>query len=368
MGTIYQRSPSGPYYAQWTNPTTGTHHKCSLKTRDRKVALERLRQHELVQTNPARHSSKTLGPAIGDMLDALVRDGHPESTRSCYATHGKPLIDILGDIPLNRLSYTMLADYVELRRKPHPITGRVITTSTIKHELVTLRKTLKEAIRRQTWQGDIRAIIPTLKSDYKPRSVWLSPEQAAALIDEVGTPSRWYKDLRWRSIWTALAIYTGGRYSEIQNLRVEHVKFDEGHILIPGLKTGRAWRNIPINPELAKILRPWIKGKAPTDRIVPSWGTNPLRDLSAAMHRINARRVARARKGKLVEVWPEHITPNDLRRTFASLLCQAGVPHDRVAKLMGHGSTVMIDKVYGHLSKENLVDAIAKFPKLRKAA
>jgi integrase len=45
-------------------------------------------------------------------------------------------------------------------------------------------------------------------------------------------------------------------------------------------------------------------------------------------------------------------TPNDLRRTYASWLVNAGAPLKVVANLLGHSSTRMVDLVYGRVADE----------------
>ena len=50
------------------------------------------------------------------------------------------------------------------------------------------------------------------------------------------------------------------------------------------------------------------------------------------------------------------VTPNDLRRTFASLLKQAGNDSMVVAKLLGDWTTRMVELVYGHLSTNEYLD------------
>ena len=50
----------------------------------------------------------------------------------------------------------------------------------------------------------------------------------------------------------------------------------------------------------------------------------------------------------------EHVTPNDLRRTYAHLLRQAGASLANIAPTMGHADTRMLERVYGKLSPEEL--------------
>ena len=53
------------------------------------------------------------------------------------------------------------------------------------------------------------------------------------------------------------------------------------------------------------------------------------------------------------------VSPNDLRRTFASLLVQDGVPLDVVAKLLGHSSAAMVYRVYGRFTPNALAELAA---------
>jgi hypothetical protein len=55
-----------------------------------------------------------------------------------------------------------------------------------------------------------------------------------------------------------------------------------------------------------------------------------------------------------------NISPNDLRRTFASWLKQAGVDSMVVAKLLGHTTSRMVELVYGHLNDATTRAAITK--------
>jgi integrase len=126
---------------------------------------------------------------------------------------------------------------------------------------------------------------------------------------------------------------------------------------VPGTKTDQSRRTIPIAPALEHRLDqvPPAKRRGP---VVERWG-NVRCDLRAAVRRANA--AAAAAGSQPPEPIP-FVSPNDLRRTFASWLVQQGVPLLTVASLLGHNSTRMVEKVYGRLSAKNLDDAIAVLP------
>jgi len=173
-----------------------------------------------------------------------------------------------------------------------------------------------------------------------PRDRWLTPVEVAALLDAL--PAH-------RQRWVLLAVYTGARKSEVEGIRWgEHVNLKARRILLPGTKTVRARRVVPVADPLAAELDRESSREGP---VVEPW-PNVRRDLVAACRRL---RMSPA-------------TPNDLRRTFASWLKQRGVDSMAVARLLGHTSSRMVETVYGHLSDTVLAGAVALLPALPSAA
>jgi integrase len=117
-------------------------------------------------------------------------------------------------------------------------------------------------------------------------------------------------------------------------------------------------------PSLRHLLEQ-VPEKARRGLVAERWG-NVRRDLHAAVERANTGIMQRAVEAG-EETWIEipKVSPNDLRRTFASWLVQQQVPLLTVAALMGHSSTRMVERVYGKLSKRNFDEAIAALPTLK---
>lgn len=342
MGTIYQRRPGGTYYGYWTD-TKNRHHRKTLRTKDPRVARERLRQLELVSTDRAAYSKTSLDEAVSALLDT-VEAGNANGTYRSYKQKARHLRRIFGDMELSNLTKDDGLAYVRQRR--HEKAG----DSTIHKELVVLRRALQEAKSREIWSGEPRAIVPVIKVVYHPRERWLTPQQFAALLEAL--PEH-------RRLWAALAALAGGSLSEVERTVVEHVDLTNKRIRIPGKKRSTRFRLVPIHPSLAPMLRASTRGRSPSEPLVEPW-PNVRRDLHAAVDRVNAD--PRTKKiGSLPRV-----SPNDLRRTFASWLKQEGIDSLTVAHLMGHSSTRMVELVYGRLSNETYQDAVAAMPRLRK--
>jgi integrase len=341
MGTIYQRKPGGTYYGYWTD-ARGRHHRKTLGTRDQQVARARLRQLELVSTDPAAHGRHALDEAVANLLDA-VESGNAAGTYRSYKQKARHLARVLGNLELADIGRDHGLAFVRQRK------SEGASDSTIHKELVVLRRALTEAKQRGLWRGDPREIVPAIKVTYHPRERWLTPTQVALLLDAV--PSH-------RRAWVALAALAGCSLSEVERLRVEHVDLAAKRLRIPGKKRATRFRLVPIHPSLLPLLRAAVKGRAPESTVVDRW-PNVRRDLHAAVARINTT----IERGQLPKV-----SPNDLRRTFASWLKQEGVDSMTVAHLMGHSSTRMVELVYGRLSDETYRDAVAAMPRLRRVS
>ena len=152
-------------------------------------------------------------------------------------------------------------------------------------------------------------------------------------------------------MWVILAVFTGGRLSEVSGLRWEHIDWRTRTILLTGTKTEKSRRRIPLSPLLDQVLRADKRSQGP---IVGEW-VNVRRDLEVACgwafgYDINTRTAVKK------------ISPNDLRRTFATWLKQAGQESWIVAKLMGHTSSRMVEMVYGQVDHNTMARALSNLP------
>lgn len=346
MGRIYQRRAGGPYHGYWTD-AKGRHHRKALHTGDAAVARARLRQLELVSTDAATFGRHSLGQAIKDLLD-VVSQGNAEGTWRSYRQKGENLIDVLGDVDCSEMTRDMTLSYVRHRKSGGT------SDSTIHKELVVLRRSLAEAKERDLWRGDPRSIVPSIRVRYEPRKRWLEPKQADALLAELAADRR---------LWASLACWAGLCLGEIERLRWPHVDLRALRIHVPGTKRASRQRVVPIAGPLVLMLRGAAKKRRPDDRVVATW-PNVRRDLASAVVRANQRAADKAAKRKRKPPAPmPTVSPNDLRRTFASWLKQRGVDSYTVGKLLGHSSSKMVELVYGQLDDAAFARAVAALPR-----
>ena len=325
MSRLYTRGQHRTYWADYVHPATGKRYQRSTRTRDKRVAAERLRQWELAAIPEARGRKQRLSEAV----DAVIATLHnkADGTISMYEQKKNALVKTMGDVYIGAITLDTAEEYIKARvamgAKPH----------TISKELIVLRRALKNANRR----GVLAAVppMPEYSPAYKPRELWLTEEQFAKLLDEIDPPRR---------LWVGLATLAGGSAGEVERCDWKSTKLVEGVLRMPGTKRETRDRWVPIAPMLYALLDE-TPPKKRTGALVQRWHS-VRRDLHAACDRAKVPRVS----------------PNDLRRTFASWLVQSGVDLYRVSKLMGHSSTRMVEKVYGKLARQNLVDAVAMVP------
>src|SRR5678815_2327292 len=114
MGRIYQRTPGGVYHGYWTD-TRGRPRRQALRTRDQKVARARLRELELVATNPAAHSRHSLEAAVIHLLEALEVE-NAEGTYDSYRKKSRHLIRVIGNVELADIDRDACMTYVQQRK------------------------------------------------------------------------------------------------------------------------------------------------------------------------------------------------------------------------------------------------------------
>lgn len=362
MGRIYKRG--GRYYADYQTPG-GKRIQRSLRTADKSVAKERLRQAELAATPQARGRRQRLSDAFDVLIKTTMHD-RAKATREFYEEKARRVLETLGDPWIGDITRELLAGYIARRLSDDKDHGRA-KPHTVQKELIVIRRALREAFELGVLPT--MPAMPRFSAKYKPREVWLEPAEFEKLCEHLGhrprarenkySAKRRARRLEKRKpayamatkdervLWASIAALAGASASEVESLQWADVKLDTGWLKLRGTKRETRERWVPIAPALRARLE-----AVPEDKrkgyVVKAW--------TSVRHGLH-RAAKRAGLGK-------HVSPNDLRRTFASWLVQQHVPLLTVATLMGHSSTRMVEKVYGKLSKENLTDAIAALPQL----
>jgi integrase len=326
--------PYGSWYG-WYHTVEGIRVTVNLRTEHKGDARRRLRQLAGTGQAPGRRAKDEAPRRIEDALRYLVEEANskdwPASTLRMFEQKAGHLLRLLGDLPLTVGGFKK-ADVVGYTASRE---AEGAARETVRKELCTLRASLREAAELGWTDLDPRAVVPAYTAKYRPRKRHLSPEQAGRLMAELPPARR---------LWVLVAMYSGARLSEVERIDWADIDLKAKGLRCRGTKTTGSDRWLPIPAPLLRAL----KAVPPAERagaVVEPWG-NVRRDLHAGCDRAGIPRVS----------------PNDLRRTYATWLKKEGVDSAVVAKLLGHTSTRMVDLVYGQLANETLAKAVATLP------
>jgi integrase len=334
---LYQRrkrNGTKVWWATWTEG--GVTQKRSTRAVTRAAAELVVARWDRERADPvyAASQSASFGIEAARFLKAcegaVERGKMAHGTLSMYRQKAGTLTRILGaDLRLASIDGSTFADYLERRRAEFlEGRGRAITEANLYKEWVTFRQILKQAWRAQRFGRDPASLKPAhFGPEYKPRETALTWEQITLLTGQLSPARR---------AAVAFVLGCGARRREVFAARPGDIDLKAWRVLIRGTKTAAALRTIPI----PKPMQPFVAFAA-EHLPFPEW-TNARRDLEIACAAAGIPRV----------------TWNDLRRTFASLLVQAGVAPHIVAKLLGHTTTAMVDRVYGRQTAESLAGLI----------
>lgn len=185
------------------------------------------------------------------------------------------------------------------------------------------------------------------------REVFLTKEQFARLVDAIPHASD--------AAVVQLLAGTGIRWGELAGLHWHNLDVSAGMVTVRDVFSageikpypkGRRMRRVPVFAwsleNLAVPARPMPCAVPHRDGKCQSGLVFSTRDSTALDDRNFYRRVMAPalRKAGLEQLGA---TLHDLRHTYASWLVQAGVPLERIAELLGHGS-INTTKIYAHLA------------------
>ena len=194
------------------------------------------------------------------------------------------------------------------------------------------------------------ATFPSIKAVPRKLPIALSQEQVSRLLAEPKPDT--IIGLRDRAL-LALLYGTGIRASECASLRNNHVDLKELSIAVHG--KGGHERVIPLNPQLAELLRAYVQARGFALPTVPFFRSRFGRLLS------------RGGVYERVRTWGQRsrigicLSPHRMRHTFATHLVRAGVGLVTIRDLLGH-RLITSTQVYLHVTADDLRAAAGRHP------
>ncbi|MEY4578741.1 MAG: hypothetical protein RL701_3444, partial [Pseudomonadota bacterium] len=208
--------------------------------------------------------------------------------------------------------------------------------NTISKDIIALRAALKLARRAGLWRGDPAAVCPiAFAPEYKPRTRYLPPAELQRLLAQLTAD---------RAATIAFIVATSAEWGAVERARREDIEFEHRRVLVRGTKRTTRWRTVPlVSDEQRSLIKHALQYAQGTDGLLFLPWQNVRRDLAQACDRAGI----------------QPCTPNDLRRTCATWLRQAGAAPDLIAPVMGHADTRMVERVYGRMPIDDLERRLA---------
>ena len=157
-----------------------------------------------------------------------------------------------------------------------------------------------------------------------------------------------------RAVLATLA-WAGVRAAELCALDWSHIDFNYRRIYVVDAKTPTGIRDVDMSPKLVAELENYRSILGDPASSTPAFPTGSgarrtkdnlaARVLRPAVRRANARRAARD-----LPPLPDSVTPHTLRRTYISLLLEAGAPMPYVMQQVGHADASTTLEIYARVS------------------
>lgn len=260
----------------------------------------------------------------------------------------------------------------DVRRWSERLQAAGLAGGTVRHHLNALSNLFKRARAEAAVPSGYDPVGDLM---HKPKAnpdeaLWLEVPEAALLLEAARTTpaspaASGQPPVPFAYELIATLLLTGGRQDEVLGLEVADVDFDRKRVTFrPNawrrLKTEKSHRTLPLWPQLEAILRPYVFGgdSPPARLLFPSYRTGTeamLTDVRKLLDRVTERvgTLYLMDQGRRRKADPGDIRTKVFRHTYISARLQTldrGAPVSTwtVAGEVGHSSTAMIERTYGH--------------------
>ena len=192
------------------------------------------------------------------------------------------------------------------------------------------------------------------------RAIRESDDPATSLAADYGVSETLIRRIRRNEIWVtqrpreairlpavATLLLAGPRVSELCRLEESAVDLAARRVLMPRVKTDASERTVPLVPSLHEILLAARRARGARRAAFPTRnGTRQHPDNIRSRLLASVRERANELLAEREQPPIGHMTPHTLRRTFASILAEVGVPPRRAMYLLGHTDPTLTMRVY----------------------
>ena len=298
-------------------------HRYDIKAKTRQEMMDKVeaKRTESIYVNQDTYT-------VRDWVDICMDNYKPNLTPSAkagYISKCKHFTELLGPFKLWQVTPIMCQTTIDVMQGYSEYTIRKV------RELMYF--CFQKAVTYQLIPVNPAADIsmPECKKSHRRRE--LTPEERKKVMNTISK--------RPEYLMYAFALYCGCRPQEASNIRSSDIK--DGMLHIRGTKTENADRYVPI-PEVLKDLIP----DNVTGYLVTDSNGNPMSANTRRRTWIKFREDAGL---------PDDVVCYNLRHTYASSLCRAGVNISIASRLMGHSSISITNDIYTHVDLSHVKDA-----------
>ena len=350
--TIFQRGKKKTWCADFWRD--GEHQRQSLKTANKKVAIERATKLAATLVDGTFHRplpTVTIMETVDNYLKFLKTEDRAPKTLVKYRGVFNTFVSFLDDLGVTRMTQVSPTHYDKFRafRKQDHHAKTMYTEGVIIKQLFRWAKKCK--LINENPLEEIKLSKPKLTPKPGPEL-----NQINMLLDE----SRGKMQMM-----LAMLAFTGIRSGELQRLRREDVDLTGNWIHIvsrPGAETkNRSSRKIPIHARLRQILAKWPISCGLYFTAEPS-AKYPGGGHCISTKKLNERFGALLSKLNLPKGRAEGFTIHSLRHSFETICINAGIPQRVVDAWQGHSSDQSMGAVYYRLADLDSQAFMVKVP------
>lgn len=322
----------------------------------RDAQLMERRMMEEIEKHPEEACDMTVKELCADYLRNTRNDGRETTSDKKAKNLEQQVIPYLGNTKLRSLTTPMCREW------KNTISDKGYAITTLKNLYNTFNSVLNYAVKQDYLRKNPLSVLGTFRdvnfedTEMQPLHYYTKEQFEAFSAVLLAEAQEKDDDLAWGIyVFFMIAFFMGMRKGEINALRWSDIKGSTIHVCrsvsqklkgedrITPPKNKSSVRNIDMPSQLIEVLQKhkkrWMTFTAFSDEFFVCGGPRSLRDTTIEKANIRA-----AEKAGL-----PHIRIHDFRHSHASLLCNAGVNIQEIARRLGHANVQETWRTYSHM-------------------